>query len=363
MAPAAESPGAGPWRSVTTCDNAVAVAERDALGTSARVVVWPPRNLGVACAAVDEVLAAVDRQASRLRADSEISWLHRTGGGLFLVSHGLAEAIGVALAAAQWTRGLTDPTIGQALLTLGYNCDFAAGAQQPGELLAAPLPAPGWQHIQLDGRLLRLPAGVWLDLGATVMGVGADRAVRAVLSATGGAGGVLVGLGGDIATGGAPGRDGWPVTAADGPDPAGSRPARPARPSANDPEPAGSQLVRLARGAVATSSITTRRWRRGNRMMHHIVDPRTGFPACGPWRTVSVAAATCADASAATTAAIVAGVGAEDWLATTGLPARLVAHDGEVRCLGGWPAAEGRPLPVPPDGHVYAGVRRRKGMR
>ena len=300
---------------------------------------------------------------ARLRADSEISWLHRTGGGLFLVSHGLAEAIGVALAAAQWTRGLTDPTIGQALLTLGYNCDFAAGAQQPGELLAAPLPAPGWQHIQLDGRLLRLPAGVWLDLGATVMGVGADRAVRAVLSATGGAGGVLVGLGGDIATGGAPGRDGWPVTAADGPDPAGSRPARPARPSANDPEPAGSQLVRLARGAVATSSITTRRWRRGNRMMHHIVDPRTGFPACGPWRTVSVAAATCADASAATTAAIVAGVGAEDWLATTGLPARLVAHDGEVRCLGGWPAAEGRPLPVPPDGHVYAGVRRRKGMR
>ena len=115
MAPAAEPPGAGPWQPVMTGGDAVAVAERDALGTSARVVVWPPRNLGVACAAVDQVLAALDREASRFRADSEVNWLHRAGGGLFLISDGLAEAIGVALAAARWTSGLTDPTIGQAL--------------------------------------------------------------------------------------------------------------------------------------------------------------------------------------------------------------------------------------------------------
>jgi ApbE family len=37
--------------------------------------------------------------------------------------------------------------------------------------------------------------------------------------------------------------------------------------------------------------------------VHHIVDPATGLPADGPWRTVSVAAATCADANAAATAA------------------------------------------------------------
>ena len=78
---------------------------------------------------------------------------------------------------------------------------------------------------------------------------------------------------------------------------------------------------------------------------------------------MSVTAATCADATAATTAAIVAGVGAEDWLATTGLPARLVAHDGEVRYLGGWPAAKGQLLPVPPDGRVYADSARAGGTR
>ena len=52
--------------------------------------------------------------------------------------------------------------------------------------------------------------------------------------------------------------------------------------------------------------------------MHHIIDPRTGAPARARWRTVSVAAASCADANIATTAALVrAGAGAA-WLATAG---------------------------------------------
>ena len=87
---------------------------------------WPPESLGGALAVVDGVLGALDRQASRFRRDSEISWVHRSGGGLFLVSDGLAEAIGVALEAARWTRGLADPTVGDALIWLGYDRDFAA---------------------------------------------------------------------------------------------------------------------------------------------------------------------------------------------------------------------------------------------
>ena len=107
------------------------------------------------------------------------------------------------------------------------------------------------------------------------------------------------------------------------------------------------QLVRLAGGAVATSSVTCRQWRRGGRLMHHIVDPQSGRPATGPWRTVSVAAASCAEANAAATAAIVAGDRAEAWLAETGLPARLVAQGGAVRLLGGWPERNGGRLPSP----------------
>ena len=339
---------AAPWYRVPTGDDAVAVAERAALGTSARVAVWPPENLGTACAATDAVLAALDRQASRFRPDSELSWLNEAGGGMFMLGDGLAEAVGVALAAARWTGGLTDPTVGAALVSLGYDRDFAAisrGGEPPGrqdgEPPGAPVPAPGWQLLRLDGPLLRLPPGVRLDLGATAKGVGADRAVRAVMSATGHQGGALVSLGGDIAVAGTPPRDGWPVAVAEEPDRAG-----PSHPS---------QLVRLAVGAVATSSVSCRRWRRGGAELHHIVDPRTGRPADGPWRTVTVAAATCADANAASTAAIVAGARARDWLAAAGLPARLTRHDGRVRRLGGWPAGGGRPVPVPPGSHVYAG--------
>ena len=117
---------AASWRPVPTGEDAVAAAERAALGTSARVVVWPPGSLTAACAAADEVLGALDRQASRFRPDSELSWLHRAGGGLFLLSGGLAEAVGVALAAARWTGGLADPTVDGAVIGLGYDRDFAA---------------------------------------------------------------------------------------------------------------------------------------------------------------------------------------------------------------------------------------------
>jgi thiamine biosynthesis lipoprotein len=327
---------AAAWQRVPTGDDAVAVAERAALGTSARVVVWPPEHLGAACAAADDVLAALDQQASRFRPDSELSWLNDARGGLFMLGDGLAEAVGVALAAARWTGGLTDPTVGAALVSLGYDRDFAAIGQD-GEPPGAPVPAPGWPLVRLDGPLLRLPPGIRLDLGATAKGLGSDRAVRAVMSTTGHHGGVLVSLGGDIAVAGTPPRDGWPVAVAEEPDQAGP-----------------SQLVRLAAGALATSSVSCRRWRRGGTGLHHIVDPRTGRPADGPWRTATVAAATCADANAASTAAIVAGARAVDWLATTGLPARLTGHDGRVRRLAGWPAGDGRPVPVPQGSRVYA---------
>ena len=64
---------AAAWQRIPAGDDAVAVAERAALGTSARVAVWPPENLGAACTAADDVLAALDRQASRFRPDSELS--------------------------------------------------------------------------------------------------------------------------------------------------------------------------------------------------------------------------------------------------------------------------------------------------
>ncbi|TVZ06618.1 FAD:protein FMN transferase [Trebonia kvetii] len=326
------------WTPVDVGTVAVAVAERDALGIDARVAVWPAEGLANALSAVDAELGQLDCQASRFRGDSEISRIQRSRDRAHRVSRGLAEALRVALAAARWTHGMVDPTVGGALSALGYDRDFASvdADSWAGAGLPAKGPVPGWQRVALDGTLLRLPAGVCLDLGATAKGLGADRAASAARRACG-RGGVLVSLGGDIAVAGQPPAGGWPVAVADS--------------SLADGAPSG-PMIRLRAGAVATSSVTCRQWRRDGHLLHHIVDPRTGYPATGPWRTVSVVAPSCAVANAAATAAIVAGHEAQAWLAATRLPARLIGHEGTVRLLGGWPDAGGARLPEALTGHA-----------
>jgi thiamine biosynthesis lipoprotein len=367
MSTVTRGPLAAPgWALIDIGTATVGVAERDALGTSARVAAWPPYNLARVLALVDAELTRLDEEASRFRADSQISAIHRSPGEVHIISEGLAEAIAVALTAARWTGGLVDPTVGGALESLGYDRDFAA--IRPGR--AAPAKrarVPGWQSVRLDGRRLRLAAGSRLDLGATAKGLGADRAASAAVAAIPG-GGVLVSLGGDIAVAGEAPHGGWPVLVADEQEPASSAAARArqdsrargdgrARQGGRAGERSLGQVVRLAAGALATSSITCRQWQRGGRTLHHIVDPRTGLPATGPWRTVSVAAANCAEANAASTAAIVAGHRAPEWLASQGLPARLVDRDGGVRLVAGWPAAEGGLIEAPMMPRMPAGPR------
>jgi FAD:protein FMN transferase len=217
-------PAAHEWALIDIGTATVGVAERDALGTSARVAAWPPYYLARVIATVDAELARLDEEASRFRDDSEISAVHRSGVEAHLLSDGLAEAIGLALAAAEWTGGLVDPTVGSALEALGYDRDFAV-IRQGGTAPPQPAHVPGWQSVRLDGRRLRLAAGSRLDLGATAKGLGADRAASAAAAVSPG-GGVLVSLGGDIAVAGEAPNGGWPVLVADEQEPASRARAR-----------------------------------------------------------------------------------------------------------------------------------------
>jgi FAD:protein FMN transferase len=165
-----------------------------------------------------------------------------------------------------------------------------------------------------------MPARVALDLGSTGKALAADLAAAAAHAATGT--GILVSLGGDIATAGPVPAGGWRIRCTDD--------------SRTDPESDG-EVISIGPDAVATSSTTVRRWTKGGIVRHHIVNPATGLPAEGPWRTATVVAATCVDANAASTAAIVMGERATGWLAGLGLPARLVDRDGNVTRIGGWP--------------------------
>jgi thiamine biosynthesis lipoprotein len=185
---------------------------------------------------------------------------------------------------------------------------------------------PGWRQVRFDeqSRILVLPPGGRLDLGATAKAWAADRSAARLADVLGC--GVLVSLGGDIAVAGETPPGGWRVRVQD----VTGRP--------EDRPPGPSAVVAIRDGGLATSSTTARRWRRGGDVLHHILDPRTGLPAPPCWRTVSVAAASCADANTASTAAIIRGRDAPAWLTSLGLPARLVDEAGNVRTVGGWPA-------------------------
>ena len=129
--------------------------------TVARVVVARPDRIGAARELVEAELAAVDRTASRFRADSE---LMRLAAGVQRVSPLLAELVAAALAAARETDGDVDPTVGSLMRRLGYDRDIAALTVAPAVGATA---APGWRRLGLDGDMLTLPEGVELDLGAT----------------------------------------------------------------------------------------------------------------------------------------------------------------------------------------------------
>jgi thiamine biosynthesis lipoprotein ApbE len=97
-------------------------------------------------------------------------------------------------------------------------------------------------------------------------------------------------------------------------------------------------VVAIHDGGLATSSTAARRLHHGGDPLNYILDPTAGAPAAPYWRTVSVAAACCAFASAASTAAMIRGRHAKEWLSNLGLPARMVALDGRVHTVAGWPA-------------------------
>ena len=242
------------------------------------------------------------------------------------VSPLLAEAIAVALHAARMTDGDVDPTVADAMSALGYDRDFSLLPAVGPPVRLTVRAVPGWRQVGLDeqARLLTLPRGVHLDLGATAKAWAADRAASRLAGTLGC--GVLVGLGGDISVAGAAPEGGWRIRVQD----ITGRP--------EDPPEGPAAVVAIRAGGLATSSTTARRWRRGGDVLHHILDPRTGLPAPVHWRTVSVAAASCVDANTASTAAIIRGPKALDWLSNLGLPARLVDTAGTVRTVGGWPA-------------------------
>jgi thiamine biosynthesis lipoprotein ApbE len=305
-----------------------AAASWAAIGTSVHLVVTDPARLAVGRRLLASYIGALDLACSRFRPDSELARAERKAGTPVRVSELLADAVGVALHAAEVTGGDLDPTVATQLVALGYDRDFGQVAKDGPPVRITTGGRSRWREIDLDrtrGRLT-VPPGVRLDLGATAKAHAADRAAGRLSRRL--RCGVLVSLGGDIAVGGEPPAGGWRIRVQDVTSDPDELPAGPA------------QVIALTCGGVSSSGIAARRWRRGGRSLHHILDPSTGLPARPVWRTVSVLADTAVQANIASTTAIIRGAAAPGWLEREGSAARLVSAAGQVRVTAAWPRAE-----------------------
>jgi thiamine biosynthesis lipoprotein len=313
--------------------------EWSALGTYAQLVVDDQVDDGAAITIAKQLVEAIDATCSRFRPDSDLSRASAAAGRWVSVDPLLVQAVEAALEAARATDGLVDPTLGRALVDLGYDRDLELIRAETSSRASQPVPrrpdrdsdhvtssaaAIGrWREVETDpAGWIRVPEGCALDLGATGKAFAADLVAGAVERAVGGS--VVISLGGDVAAICGAERAAWPVLVSDTAGPGMDVPG---------------QTIMLGTGGLATSSIRHRWWSHDGDVVHHILDPRTGRPAMTTVASATVRAASCVAANAASTAAVILGSAAPAWLEQRGLAAVLVDQDGRSTTYGGWPAS------------------------
>jgi thiamine biosynthesis lipoprotein len=231
---------------------------------------------------------------SRFRADSELSRLNRDGA--IEAGPDLLRVVALSLEGREATGGRFDPTVHDSLVAAGYDRTFdeVASVTRP-DTWSAP-PAGGGVTVE-DARI-ELEPGVHLDLGGIGKGYAAERAAELLAMA----GPCLVNAGGDIAVRGGS----WPV----GVD---------------------TVTLELSDCGLATSGRDRRRWQRGDRELHHLIDPATGRPARSDLLRVTVVAGDAVEAEVLAKALFVSGAEAA---AQTDASAVLVTEAGETVLTG-----------------------------
>ena len=265
-------------------------------GTEVCVRLWPrPGREQEAAGALQRAVALLrraERRLSRFDPRSDLSRINRRAGEPVRVGRLTRAVVAEALAAAHATGGLFDPTVLRAVQAAGYDRDFALLAKGGAVTADAPdVPRARFRAVEIDWQAgtVRVPVGAELDLGGIAKGWLADAVVRRLRRY----GAALADLGGDIAVAGRPpGEEAWQIEVADPWD---------------GPRPLVVLHLRPGTAGVATSGVLRRRWSTPDGPRHHIIDPRTGRPACTDLVQVTVAAPRAAAAEAAATAALLLG--------------------------------------------------------
>ncbi len=285
-----------------------------AMGTDVTVVL-PAGDLAEA-ALVEDLFATWELALSRFRPESELSRINASAGAVTHISRLMVEVVDSALRAARATGGLFDPTLEPQMRALGYDRTFDdVAANAPGQPVAVP--GGAWRAIEFDrdAGTIRLPVGAALDLGGIAKGMAVDASIAELVRH--GVAAAVVDAGGDLAvTGLPPGSAAWPVALE---------------------LPGGHREVAIRSGALATSGVSRRRWRRGGVEQHHLVDPRTGEPARHDVWSVTASATNCAQAEVAAKVAFLLGRSeGTRFLLRHGISALLVDREGGQTTVGLW---------------------------
>lgn len=255
---------------------------------------------------------------SRFIDDSDITRINWSEGKPVRVAPLTRQLIAAMVSGHTLTQGVYDPTLLPDVLEAGYSSSSIDSSRTT--RLPESAHAPGHlEGVQFTDEFVMVPRGTTLDPGGIAKGFAADLIAQSALDQ--GAYGVMVELGGDIVVqGDAPDGVAWRLGIED-----------PFVPDAH------ASIVRIQRGAVATSSQLKKRFGEGADSTHHLINPVTHSSADARAQTVTVIAASGARAEVLTKRGFVDK--AEDflaWLPSVGGAGLIIFADGSQQVSTNW---------------------------
>lgn len=167
-----------------------------------------------------------------------------------------------AMELAKKSKGAFDPTLGELsqLWNLGTDSPYIPDASEVAQLLADT----GWEKISLEDGTVYLQDGVQIDLGAVGKGIGCDEALKILEESEAEA--AVVSVGGSILTyGEKPDQKPWKVGITN--------------PRKEDGDSFLGVLTIEGTNSVSTSGDYEKYVIQDGVRYHHILDPKTGYPA------------------------------------------------------------------------------------
>jgi len=226
------------------------------------------------------IFEAVEGTCSRFLSESELSQVNRVPGTEVSLSPLMARVMHAADTARTISHGFVDAGLGGAVCAWGYDRSFEAVNDRSHGVAPVVAPRPEWS---VKGAVLTRSPDTAIDLGGVAKGWTCDVAVERGNAR-------IVSAGGDV-------RSAAPDATVEIVDPWGDIAAS----------------VLLGVGALATSSISRRCWRFGDREANHLIDPRTMEPSDGPILQASAITATALEAEAAAKAILLQGSDGLAW--------------------------------------------------